>query len=337
MPIICIAWTLEKCNPDNMKKIFIYIIVIILGLLIIVIILGDFMSGEIKDTAKNPYAYELDEYKAVDSSLIKFKEIKRIGLSISEPKAIDIHNNLIAIGFKDHLQVIDTSGLEIINKSVKGPLTAVSFSPEGNIYLGCQNSIEIVSLEGESLARWEDFGEKTLITAIAFMDSIAIVADAGNRIVLRLDLNGQILDSFDGTDRLEGNYGFILPSPYFDLEVDPDNQLWVVNSGLLKVENYTDDGSVRAFWGKPSFEIEGFTGCCNPAHIAIMEDGSFVTSEKGLSRIKVYKPSGELDCVVAAPDDFEEDNEPADIAVDIHGKIYALDITLGKIRIFERN
>lgn len=295
------------------------------------------MSGEIKDTAINPYAYDFDEYKAVDPSMIEFREARRIGLSIPEPKAIDVRNNLIAIGFKEQVQVIDTTGLEIINRSVRGPVTAISFSPEGNIFLGCQNSIEVFNLEGESMARWEHFGEKTLITAIAFKDSVTFIADAGNRIVLRLNKKGEVIDSFDGTSRLEGNYGFILPSPYFDLEVDPDDQLWVVNSGLLKVENYTDDGSVRAFWGKPSFEIDGFTGCCNPAHIAIMEDGSFVTSEKGIFRIKVYKPSGELDSVVAAPDDFEDDNEPADIAVDEHGKIYALDITIGKIRIFERN
>ena len=96
-----------------MKKVFIYIIVIVLGLLILVIILGDFMSGEIKDTAKNPYAYEFDEYKAVDPSVIKFKEVRRIGLSIPEPKAFDIKNNLIAIGFKDHLQVIDTGKFRV--------------------------------------------------------------------------------------------------------------------------------------------------------------------------------------------------------------------------------
>jgi sugar lactone lactonase YvrE len=320
-----------------MKKVLIYIIVVVLGLLILVIILGDFMSGEIKDSESNPYAYEFEEFKAVDPSLIKFKEARRIGLNIEGPKAIDVKNGLIAIAYKDHLQVIDSSGLERINMPVNGPLTAVSFSPEGNIYLAGQNSVQVLSPDGETIARWEDFGEKTLITAIAFKDTVTFLADAGNRKVFRLNLRGEILGSFDGTGRLDGNYGFILPSPYFDLEVDPDDQLWVVNSGLLKLENYTDEGSVRAFWGKPSFEIEGFTGCCNPAHIAIMEDGSFVTSEKGISRIKVYKPSGELDCVVATPDDFEDDSEPADIAVDEFGKIYVLDITSGKIRIFERN
>ena len=63
---------------------------------------------------------------------------------------------------------------------------------------------------------------------------------------------------------------------------------------------------------------------------------SFVSSEKCLRRIIVYKASGELDCVVAAPDDFQEEKEPSDIAVDAMGRIYALDITGNKVRIFER-
>ena len=67
--------------------------------------------------------------------MIKFKEARRIGLNIEGPKAIDVKNGLIAIAYKDHLQVIDSSGLERINMPVNGPLTAVSFSPEGNIYL----------------------------------------------------------------------------------------------------------------------------------------------------------------------------------------------------------
>jgi len=105
----------------------------------------------------------------------------------------------------------------------------------------------------------------------------------------------------------------------------------------LNVENYTDEGTLRAFWGRPSFDIDGFTGCCNPAHFAIFPDGSFVTSEKGLARIKVYKASGELDCVVSVPEDFKEESEPSDIAVDASGKIYALDVVKKRIRIFERN
>jgi len=319
-----------------MKKIIVYIVVIVLGLVILLIILGDFMSGEIKDSATNPYAYDIEDFKVVDPALIKYQEVKRIALGIADPKAIDIKGALIGLGFKERLQIIDTSGIEVLNTSIQGPLSALSFSPGNQVFVAAQDNLQIYSLDGDLLNTWDLPGEKTLITAIAFKDSIVYAADAGNRKVIRLNYNGEVFDSFDGTGRLEGNYGFVLPSPYFDMVVDPDNELWVVNSGLLKVENYTSDGSVRAFWGKPSFDIEGFTGCCNPAHLAVMEDGSFVTSEKGLPRIKVYRPSGELDGVVASPDEFKEDGEPADIAVAPGGKIYALDIDLGKIRIYER-
>jgi hypothetical protein len=44
-----------------------------------------------------------------------------------------------------------------------------------------------------------------------------------------------------------------------------------------------------------------------------------------------------MDCVVASPDDFSEEKEPADVAVDDLGHIYALDISQKKIRVFVRN
>jgi hypothetical protein len=320
-----------------MKKTVVYIVVVVLGILIMIIILGDFMSADRDRSATNPYAYKIDEYKSVDPELIKYKEIKRIGLSTNDPKSIDVYKDRIGIGFTGQLQVIDTTGLQIVDKPVQGPVSALSFSPEGLVFLAYHNVIEIFNSEGIAVDRWEKFEENAIITSIAFKGDMVFVADAGNHTVYRFNTNGDAQSSFDGTGRLEGNYGFILPSPYFDLEVDPDDQLWVVNPGLLKVENYTDDGVMRAFWGKPSFDVDGFTGCCNPAHIAILRDGSFVTSEKGLKRIKVYKPSGELDCVVAAPDDFGEEEEPADVAVDDKGHIYALDMAQNKIRIFARN
>jgi WD40 repeat protein len=320
-----------------MKRTLLYIVVVVLGILILFIILGDFMSNERADSAANPYAYKVDEYMSVDPSLIQYEEIKRIGLNIAKPKSIDINNDMIALGYENHLQVIDTTGLESFSKEVEGPVSAISFSPDGKIFLGCFNFIEIFDLQGNSVGRWEDFEEDAIITSIAFKGPTIYVADAGNQQVLILDDKGQLANSIDGTGRLEGDYGFIIPSPYFDLEVDPDNQLWVVNPGILNVENYTDEGTLRAFWGKPSFDIDGFTGCCNPAHFAIFSDGSFVTSEKGLSRIKVYKASGELDCVVSVPEDFKEESEPSDVAVDATGRIYALDIVKARIRVFERN
>ena len=66
-----------------------------------------------------------------------------------------------------------------------------------------------------------------------------------------------------------------------------------------------------------------------------MADGSFLTSEKGVVRIKIHEPSGELSTVVAPPDKFMEDGEAPDVAVDEEGIVYALDYDRNMIRIFE--
>ncbi|MFH0759805.1 MAG: hypothetical protein V2B15_21125, partial [Bacteroidota bacterium] len=81
--------------------------------------------------------------------------------------------------------------------------------------------------------------------------------------------------------------------------------------------------------------IDGFLGCCNPARIAVMEDGSFVTSEKGLVRIKIYDPSGRLKSVVASPSLFREEGKAPDVCVDEQQVVYALDFDRNTVRIFE--
>jgi hypothetical protein len=109
-----------------------------------------------------------------------------------------------------------------------------------------------------------------------------------------------------------------------------------VNPGRQSLENYNADGSLRTSWGVPGMKIEGFSGCCNPAQMAIMDDNSFVTSEKGMPRIKLYGQHGELKGIVAPPDLFDADSYYApDVAVDTANIIYALDFARKQVRIFK--
>ena len=66
-----------------------------------------------------------------------------------------------------------------------------------------------------------------------------------------------------------------------------------------------------------------------------MDDGSFVTSEKGMVRIKVFDQSGKLLSVVAPPDLFKEESKAPDVCTDEAGVVYALDFDRNAIRIFE--
>lgn len=288
-----------------------------------------------KKSTKNPYAFDIKEFEYVDPSLIKYKETKRIKLDNAIPKVIDYHNGLLGLAFKNKLQVIDTSGREIFNKTLDKITTALHIA-QGRIYLGCLDHVEIYDLNGNQLESWDFLDSGAYITSIALIEDKLFVANAGGPEVIKYNLNGDIELRFNGTNQSSSDFGFIVPSPYFDVHIDPYNQLWIANTGLQQIQNYTEEGSLRAYWGSAGYTLEDFTGCCNPAHFTILSDGSFVTCEKGLVRIKVHKPSGELDCVVAAPKDFDADSEPADLTSDEHDNIYALDITKNMIRKFER-
>ena len=108
-----------------MSKTLIYILLIVLGVIIAYVILGDLVKNNMQKPTKNPYAFDLREFEHVDAALIKYTESKRIKLNIPGPKAIDYHEGTLVLGFKDQLQAIDTSGREIFKKSIENPSTAV--------------------------------------------------------------------------------------------------------------------------------------------------------------------------------------------------------------------
>ena len=185
-------------------------------------------------------------------------------------------------------------------------------------------------------SHWESLGEDAIITSIALSDQHVFIADAGNRIVWKLDKNGNLQGRIGEKDAAKDIPGFVIPSPYFDVAVDLDGFLWAANTGRHSLENYTTDGDFRSSWGEYSMKIDGFCGCCNPSHFMILEDGSFVTSEKGIPRVKVYNRLGNLVSIVAGADQFDEGTVGLDLAKDSSQRIYVLDPRRKMVRIFEK-
>jgi hypothetical protein len=141
--------------------------------------------------------------------------------------------------------------------------------------------------------------------------------------------------------------GFIVPSTFFDVEIGADGLLRVANTGRHRVETYTVDGDLEFSWGRAGAAIANFCGCCNPINIELLPDGSVVTFEKGLARVKVYSAQGELSSVVAGPEAFADPTnrkcEFADCslggldgAVDSQGRIHVLDLITGEVQTFAR-
>jgi len=209
--------------------------------------------------------------------------------------------------------------------------------------------VEVYDHQAERLATWQSLGNGALLTSIAVSKKDVFVADAGNRIVIHYDTAGNVINHIGKKDIDKNIPGFVIPSPYFDLAVGHDGLLRVVNPGRHRIEAYTLNGDLEFWWGKFSTDLEGFTGCCNPVNFAILEDGNFVTCEKGLIRVKIYDSEGTFVGVVAGPQQLVEGGAsricyfPAecqsgsfDVAIDSEGQIFVLDTIKNIVRIFTR-
>lgn len=293
------------------------------------------ISENSKKGGENPFEYNIENFKKSEKGLMHYSEVQRIRPGLQRLYAI-------AVGPEDKVYVSGANSIVILNRdgspysSIKTAGTAFCLAVDKNrdLYTGMKDHVEVYSATGDKTAQWESLGERAILTSIAVSRESVFVADAGNFIVRTFDKSGSKQLRIGEKNKAKDIPGFVIPSPYFDVGVDPDGFLWVVNPGRHSLENYTAAGDFRSSWGEYSMKIAGFCGCCNPTHMVILENGWFVTSEKGIARVKVYNRLGELVSIVAAPDQFSEGVVGLDLAVDSSGRIYVLDPKKKVVRIF---
>jgi hypothetical protein len=318
-----------------MKKRSLTIVVLVIVMIILGVIIVDFLGNRPDRRGKNPYALEVDRYKEVDDALISHKETRNFSLGVMISTDMSLHENKLYISGNSSLVVLPLDGTQANMLEILPGATCLEVDKQ-HIFIGFGSYVAKYSHEGELLQEWPDLGERTVITNLAIKDDNIYVADAGNRRIVIFDREGEQTGEFEGKADSEAGHGFIVPSANFDLAVNSFGELWVVNPGKHALEDYSDDGRMRGFWESRSFEIDGFLGCCNPARITTMENGSFVTSEKGLVRIKIYDQSGKLLSVVAPPELFPgEDLKAPEVCADANGVVYALDFEKDMVRVFE--
>ncbi len=283
----------------------------------------------------NPYAYDIERFKQSGAGLAQYTEVQGIKLPLTLAYAIAVGpGDAVYVSGDEAILVFDSHGRLQTSLPTSDRAWSLAVDTNGDIYAGMHDRIEVFDPAGARQAGWESLGEEAILTSISLTRDYVFVADAGSRIVWRLDRTGGQRKRIGDRDDAGDIPGFVIPSPYFDVGVDPDGFLWVANTGRHSLENYTPDGDLRSYWGEFSMEIEGFCGCCNPSHFAILEDGSFVTSEKGIPRVKIYDRLGRMAAVVAGPDRFDEGTVGLDLAVDSAQRILVLDPARKAVRIF---
>jgi len=281
------------------------------------------------------FTYDLSPLRKVDAALIHYAEAARVETGMENPRGIALApgGRIVVAGDKT-VRTFDADGKPRSEFATEAEPHAVAADAAGAVYVAMKDHVEVFDAAGKRRAAWGSAGPKSYLTGIAVGESDVFAADAGGRIVLRYDVAGQLVRRIGEKDDATQAPGFIIPSPYFDVALGREGMLWVANPGMRRVECYTYEGDFRFAWGKASMKIEGFCGCCNPTHFTILADGRFVTSEKGLPRVKVYGPEGEFQDVVAAPADFAEGTVGLDLAADAEGRILVLDPHRRQVRIF---
>lgn len=311
-------------------------LLIVVGIMVAVVYL-DYNSTKPGKGPANPFEYSIDDYKVVDETLISHRETRQIRLHGEVPVDIAWGQNKIYLLTNTTLKTITTTGREIFTVPLDITPTCLVVTSDGHAFVGFNNFLIRFSPEGEEIARTDIGPGNAMYSAIGVSQERIFVADAGTKQVIIFDEeNLNQTGSFKGESGVSELHGFILPSAHFDLAVNSEQELWVVNPGLHALQNYTEEGRLRGHWRKPSFDLDGFSGCCNPSYFAFLSDGRVVTSEKGLVRIKIHKISGTFDAVVAPPSSFVDGLRAPAIAVDDNDNIISLDFDRSMIRFFEK-
>lgn len=274
-----------------------------------------------------------------------FKCVSNIALDLNTPSGITVSpDNRTFVAGEDAIIELDGQGRAISRFAINGRPESLLFDADAGFLLGFRDHVAVLDVKCSSQGVWSGFDERTYLTAMTADEDNVYVADAGNRVVLRFDKSGTLLNRIGELDEQRGIPGLVIPAPYFDVALDPMGTLWVVNLGRHGLENYRPDGSLIKSWYKRGSDLSGFCGCCNPIHIAFRSDHSLVTVEKGLNRIKVLAPDFTVQALVAGPRSAaglnvdltcSETPPVKGLAIDAADRILVLNTKESVLRVFE--
>jgi hypothetical protein len=277
-------------------------------------------SGSVVDEAIIPQNQNIDDAWKISS---EFKVNEGALKTVSVTPAGKVY-----LGGDSFVSSYDNS-MKLIWK-VKAPSPVTSLSNWGDtIFASTSEQILVMNTNGKILNEWGPFEDSCMITSVSANAKYVAFADAGNKIVYILDKGGEVKTMIGQNDK-----HFVIPSPYFEVALDNNNNLYAANTGLHRIETYTIDGVLKSQFGEAGTAPGAFCGCCAPPHFALIPQG-FVTAEKGINRLKILNKNGEFVEFVNSKNNFIK-SVPLDLASADGITIYGAYPGDSKLYIFNR-
>ena len=176
-----------------MNRKLVNIVLIVLAVAIVVIIGKDFIGKKAGKNMENPYEYNIDEFRKVDSTKILYSEKIYFPVKIHDWAGIAVSDSTIIVATANQLLKFDYSGKQIFSKQLIDTVSCVAIDENRQIWMGMSDYVVMYDQNGTLVKRWNSFGDRALFTSIAVSGENVYVADAGNRIVYQCNTNGQIV------------------------------------------------------------------------------------------------------------------------------------------------
>lgn len=293
-----------------------------------------------------PPAYDLEPFMKYDAKYALYREISGFSTDMTSVSRIGIApEGLIWVVGGQEARAFSGEGELVRSVALAGDATSLAFSPDGEVCLALTDRIVGLGSDGETRFDTGSIGRDSIITGLAVTHDELFLADAGRRLVVVCDRQGQVTRQWGKKN--DDHPGFVIPSPYFSLRLDGRGQVFVSNTGRLRIETYLIDGTYQTSWGTPGMTVDTFCGCCNPVYFDVLSNGDLVTSEKGLVRIHRYREDGTFVGVVAGPEDLWHGvgaetklggrgkmGDPFDVAIDGEDRVWVLDPHRRSVRVF---
>lgn len=238
----------------------------------------------------------IEQMAQVPAELLTWQLVKCFRTESRLPVAIAVSrvDGQIYIGADREVQVYAGSRL-VKRVSMPVPVRDVAIDPSGRLWvLGERCVIPPSGLVGP----WSASADQSCYSGLAVDHELVVVADSGARTLLCMDLSGDLVRRLNG-GTVEDFDGFIVPSSYLDVAFSADGQLLATNPGRHTVDRFSRAGRFTGRWGKAGDTPEDFVGCCNPCRVAGLPAGGWLTSEKGIARVKAFNSQGDLTGYVA--------------------------------------
>ena len=275
-------------------------------------------------TSHIPGPFHRNAYKKIPPEQVGYESVGAILLPLETPTCFTLDSeNRLYVGGDSRIVLLDSTGEESASFSLNDTPTCLGISPsdclfENHLLVGFPDAVEVYKILPDyqidllPVFRWPLPGQTPYLRRVLADKDSLLLADAGEKGVYRIDAEGNITlqTGFVQGEVSNGFPGFSIPAfPFLDMAESPIEEIFfITNPGKHRIEAFTKAGDwlEERGWGGISVYYEGFCGCCNPTGLSCFPDGRFLTTEKYISRVKVYDLAGEFQTVVATPSDLEE-------------------------------